>query len=159
VVVPSPAQGGPNLSALLRRPHAHFIAQLNQALAAAGFGDIPPAYYAVFWSLDREGTRLTTLAERAQTTKQLMNYFVNLLVDMGYLQRIADPTDGRARLVQFTERGRALERTAEAAIADIESEWAGRLGPKRMRKLRSLLSRLDMALAETSPEAAAARYK
>jgi DNA-binding MarR family transcriptional regulator len=150
---------GPNLSALLRGPHARFIAQLHAALTGAGFGDIPPAYYPVFWSLDRDGTRLTTLAERAQVTKQLMNYFVNLLVDMGYLQRVADPTDGRARLVQFTERGRALERAAEAAIADIENEWAGRLGPKKMRKLRSLLVRLDTALAERSPDAPTAGYK
>jgi DNA-binding MarR family transcriptional regulator len=152
-------QSTPNLSALLRGPHTRFIAQLYEALTLAGFGDVPPAYYSVFWSLDRDGTRLTTLAERAQVTKQLMSYFVNLLVEMGYVQRVADPTDGRARLVQFTERGRALERAAEAAIADIEAAWAAQLGPKRMRKLRSLLSRLEAALSQASLETPTARYK
>jgi len=135
-----------NLSALLRRPHARFIAELHQALVAAGFGDIPPAYYAVFWSLDRDGSRLTTLAERAQVTKQLMNYFVNQLVELGYLQRAADPTDGRARLVQFTDRGRAVEHAAEAAIARVEADWTRRLGAREMGQLRRLLKRLDAAV-------------
>jgi DNA-binding MarR family transcriptional regulator len=142
-----PVAREPNLSALLHAPHARFSTALHEALTAAGFGDVPPAYYGVFWSLDRDGTRLTMLAERAQVTKQLMNYFVNLLVQMGYLQRAADPSDGRARLVRFTERGHAFERAAEAAIADIEAGWAAQLGPKKMRKLRSLLGRLDSELS------------
>ncbi len=137
----------PNISALLRRPHAVFIAQLHRALVAAGFGDIPPAYYVVFWNLDRAGTRLSTLAERAQVTKQLANYLVNQLVELGYLQRTPDPADGRARLIQFTARGRALERTAEASIARIEADWERRLGTAELRQLRAILERLDQALA------------
>ena len=146
--MPGGLAGEPNLSALLRRPHARFIAELHQALVAAGFGAIPPAYYAVFWNLDGNGTRLTTLAERAQVTKQLMNYFVNQLVDLGYLQRTADPTDARARLVQFTDRGRALEHAAEAAIRQIEADWARRLGAHELDQLRRLLQELDAAVAQ-----------
>lgn len=154
MTVPPPRgpAGAPNLSALLRRPHARFIAEIHRALDAAGFGDIPPPYYAVFWNLDHDGTRLTALADRAQVTKQLMNYFVNHLVELGYLERSADPTDGRARLVRFTERGQALERTAEQVITRIEADWAGRLGAGAMRQLRRLLIELDAAVVGAWPE-------
>jgi DNA-binding MarR family transcriptional regulator len=141
----------PNISALLRGPHSAFIAQLHRGLSAAGYADIHPAHYVVFQHLRNEGSRLTDLAERAQITKQLMNYLVNHLERRGYLQRVPDPTDGRARLVRFTERGRGLERAAEENISRIEAEWAARLGARQMAHLRRILTRLADAL-QTPPD-------
>lgn len=37
--------------------------RLRGAQSSTGFGGIPPGDYAVFWSVDRYGTRLTTVAE------------------------------------------------------------------------------------------------
>jgi DNA-binding MarR family transcriptional regulator len=130
----------PNISALLRGPHSAFIAELHRGLSAAGYADIHPAHYVVFQHLRNEGSRLTDLAERAQITKQLMNYLVNHLEGRGYLQRVPDPTDGRARLVRFTEQGRGLERAAEESISRIEAEWEARLGARRMAQLRRILT-------------------
>lgn len=132
----------PNISALLRGPHSAFIAQLHRGLTAAGYADIHPAHYVVFQHLRNEGSRLTDLAERAQVTKQLMNYLVNHLEERGYLQRVPDPSDGRARLVRFTEQGRGLERTAEEIIVRIEAEWEDRLGTRRLAQLRRILTHL-----------------
>lgn len=76
-----------------------------------------------------------------------MNYLVNRLVNLGYLQRAPDPTDPRARVVQFTDRGRALEHAAETAIARIEDDRA-RLAAPEMDQLRRWLKRLHTAVSQ-----------
>jgi DNA-binding MarR family transcriptional regulator len=49
--------------------------------------------------------RVSTLAEREGTTQPGMTALVNRLAASGYVRRIADPTDGRATLVQLTAKG------------------------------------------------------
>src|SRR5215467_10951757 len=49
--------------------------------------------------------RVSALAEREGTTQLGMTALVNRLAAVGYVQRIADPTDGRATLVQLTAKG------------------------------------------------------
>ena len=61
---------------------------------------------AVFGNIDSEGTRLTTLADRAAMTAQAMGELVDDLVAKGYLTRVADPSDRRAKLTALTDRGR-----------------------------------------------------
>jgi DNA-binding MarR family transcriptional regulator len=41
----------------------------------------------------------------------------------GYLELRPDPTDGRARLVHLTSRGKAAVRVAISEIAAIEARW------------------------------------
>lgn len=49
--------------------------------------------------------RVSTLAEHEGTTQPGMTALVNRLAASGYVRRIADPTDGRATLVQLTAKG------------------------------------------------------
>lgn len=116
--------------------------ELVQRLAALGYPGIRPAHSRVFENLDPEGTRLTELAERAQLTHPSMSELVGTLERLGYLERVPDPGDGRARLVRLTTEGRALQRVALAEIAEIEDAWLGRLGPDVGPGLRDALTAL-----------------
>jgi DNA-binding MarR family transcriptional regulator len=51
----------------------------------------------------------------------------------GYVERIADPGDGRAKLVCLTRQGRAALRVMRATALTIEQEWESALGPERPR--------------------------
>ena len=51
---------------------------------------------------------------------------VDLLVRRGYVERVPDPEDGRARLVVLTAAGKDLVRSAVRVIASIEQEWTAR---------------------------------
>src|SRR3712207_8974907 len=75
------------------------------ALAQAGFDDFTLAQARVMQRIGPEGTRLTQLAEAAQVTKQTAGHLVDQLERAGYVRRVPDPTDARARLVQMAERG------------------------------------------------------
>lgn len=53
--------------------------------------------------LDLAGTRSTELAERMDVTKQAVSQLVGDLEEMGMLERVPDPSDGRAKLVRFAD--------------------------------------------------------
>jgi DNA-binding MarR family transcriptional regulator len=99
------------------------VAELVERLAAAGYPDLPAATHPVFENLDREGTRLTELAARAEMTHQTMGELIDTLEQRGYVERRPDPVDGRARLVCFTSKGRRMARIALREIAAIEADW------------------------------------
>ncbi|WP_280499269.1 MarR family transcriptional regulator, partial [Nocardia cyriacigeorgica] len=77
------------------------------ALAEAGYADITLAQARIVQRIGPDGTRLTELAEQAQVTKQTAGFLVDQLERAGYVERVPDPTDGRARLVRLSARGRA----------------------------------------------------
>ena len=118
---------------------AKFSQQLLQALWDAGFTDQRAVYDRVFPFVPPEGIRLTDLAERAGMTKQAMSELVGDLVEMGYLQRVPDPSDGRAKLIEFTDRGWAAVETVLASFKRVEADLTKSLGKKRMDDLRRTL--------------------
>jgi DNA-binding MarR family transcriptional regulator len=80
-------------------------------LAERGHGVLRPSHGAVFQYLDDTGMTVSVLAERAQMTKQAMAELVQHLETHGYVVRVPDPSDRRAKLVQPTERGRRCSRS------------------------------------------------
>ena len=118
------------------------VAELTQRMLAAGYGDVRGAHGCVFGNLRADGMRLTELAELAGMTKQAVGEAVSDLEGLGYAERVADPSDGRAKIIRLTERGRAAQRAGFDTIADIEREWTARFGEQRVEDMRSLLADL-----------------
>lgn len=116
--------------------------RIFDAVRAAGFGDVTDAQARLLMGLDDGGTRLSVLAARAQIAKQTATALVDKLERAGYVERVPDPTDGRARLVRATARAQAAVPAAHAEEAAIEAEWTAYLGAKRMKALRTALEDL-----------------
>ncbi len=95
-----------------------------------------------------DGIRLTALAEPALLTKQSMGYLVDDLEAHGYVERVPDPTDRRAKVVRLTARGREVEETVRAVIHQLEAEWAARLGEDDYAHLLRLLRTLITVLGD-----------
>lgn len=131
-----------NVGLLLYIPYRAMEARVFGALAAAGFDDFSPAQARVFQRIAPGGTRLTDLAEQAQITKQSAGFLVDQLERSGYVQRIPDPTDARARLVRIADRGARAVPVAAAVVAEVEAEWSEHLGARRMSQLRAALTSL-----------------
>src|SRR5215216_1111724 len=128
-----------NLAILLREPFRAATELLHRRFAERGHPEIRPPHGNVMQFLDDAGTRVSVLADRAQMTKQSMAELVAHLERLGYVERIADPSDGRAKLVRATSKGRHLYAIAREVIAEVEAEWTRRLGATKMRQLRRLL--------------------
>lgn len=133
---------GLNTGVLMFIAHRHGEMRVMEHLGACGYDDITLAQGRIAARVGEHGTRLTELAEAAQVTKQTAGYLVDQLERAGYVERRPDPTDARARLVCFTERGRAVQREARTIERRIEREWSDRLGADRFAELRAMLLEL-----------------
>jgi DNA-binding MarR family transcriptional regulator len=98
------------------------------AMRAEGFKDFRQAYNPVFQWCKPAGSRLSELAEMSGVTKSAMSQLVDVLVRLGYVERVPDPTDGRATLIQRTERGWAVNRIAAQVVEATQAEWSAALG-------------------------------
>ena len=122
--------------------------RLHEGLRAAGYGDVRPAHYAVFRLLGPEGARVTELAEAGGMTKQSMGELVAHLEERGYVERLPDPCDRRAKIVVPTEKGRRGIGVAAGLLEGIEAAAAERMGGKRLEELAGSLEELAAVLEE-----------
>ena len=130
-----------NVGLLLFIPYRALEKRVLDAVAAAGY-EVTPAQARVFQRIAPEGSRLTDLAEQAQITKQTAGFLVDQLERAGYVERVPDPSDARARLVRIAPRGAESLPVAAAALAEVEKEWTAHLGAQRMRQLKQALTKL-----------------
>jgi DNA-binding MarR family transcriptional regulator len=128
---------------LLLRAQRDFDAELNAQLRERGYPDVRLAHSALFAHIDPEGTRSSELAGRAGMTKQGMGQLVADLEKKGYVERVEDPADGRAKLVRLTKKGRQHVHDAREIIGEIEEAYALRLGEGRLETLRAILEDLS----------------
>ena len=147
------------LGALLLIPAETLTKRVFEGFAAAGFPELRPAHIPVFQLLKPNGDRITDLAARARTTKQAMGYLVAHLEACGYVERVPDPSDGRAQLVRRTQRGWEVNRAARRLVKEVQDDWAVQMGAARMQQLLLLLQDLvrligvDQASSIASPSA------
>jgi DNA-binding MarR family transcriptional regulator len=130
-----------NTVSMLGQTYSLLGFQIVEGVVGAGYPQ-KPKHSAVFAQISPDGSRLTTLAQRANKTPQAMGELVDELVDMGYVVRRPDPGDGRAKLIVLTKRGRDAVAAGIQAIEGIEEEVTEILGARGHRELRRLLSKL-----------------
>jgi DNA-binding MarR family transcriptional regulator len=116
-----------------------FFEDFREELEQTEFGDIRPTHGCIFRFVRGPGMRLTVLAEMAGMTKQSVGEIVDDLVARGYVKRIPDPEDKRAKLICLTERGERAQATGLALFSKVEKQWAERYGAERIAQLRELL--------------------
>ncbi len=119
----------------------HVEQRVLAALREAGH-DLTLAQARLLARVPEDGIRLTQLAESAQVTKQTAGFLVDQVEKAGYVERVPDPTDARARLVMVGPRGRQAQKVARTIERRIEREWAEHLGPDRLRLVTDALSDL-----------------
>ena len=127
---------------LLVRLLHEFRADLAKSRADAGYGDVRDPHMQIFGNIRTGGIRLTELAERAQLSLAATSELVNDLAALGYLTRRPDPADGRAKLIDLTERGRRLLADAGNRVADIEHRWSGLVGARNFAQVCDTMQRL-----------------
>ena len=118
-------------------------AELFARLTALGFAELRPAHGCVFGNIDDEGSRLTDLAARSGLTKQSVGEAVADLQKLGFVERVSDPADGRAKIIQLTHHGREALTASEEIFADIEGRFAEDVGEERYAQFRETLLELQ----------------
>ena len=131
-----------DLGVALFIPYRYMEDRIFRAVQDAGFDDWTLAQVRVFQRLGPDGSRLTDLADQAQMSKQSAGVLVDQLERLGYVRRVPDPTDGRARLIVIEERGRRAAEVARATSTAILAEWTAFLGTRNFALLHQILDQL-----------------
>jgi len=149
--VPHPEAGVPLLR-LIGLTMRQLSDDLSDKIVEAGFGDHRDSFHNVMPHIPTEGIRLTELAVRAGMTKQAMAELVVEAERLGYLKRSPDPTDARAKIIEFTDKGWGAVDVAIKALNEMEHDLIERIGEPAVRRLRkTLLDVLDRPAYSRNP--------
>ena len=113
-----------------------------EGFSAEGHAGLQPAHQAVLTHLRVAGTRLTELAQRASMSKQAMGQLIDEVERLGYVERVSDPSDGRAKIVRFTPAGLELIKDGTDIATAIQREYAKLVGKNKLNLLREILEEL-----------------
>jgi DNA-binding MarR family transcriptional regulator len=146
------------LPALLTEVKMAAVRKLQSRLAELGHPNVREGYGCVFGFIDIEkGSRLTDLAEASGFTKQAVGEAVSELEKHGYVERLPDPTDGRAKIIKLTDWGTDAVVKGRRVFAEIEAEWAEQLGAELLVSLREAVTKI--AALEGAPADAAGKRR
>jgi DNA-binding MarR family transcriptional regulator len=124
--------------------------QMYAGVMAAGYDDLNAAHVGLWRYPGLDGLRPSQLADEVGITKQSVNDLLGHLERRGYLVRVPDPADGRARVIRLTSKGQGLEQTVYAEARAAQLRIAEILGPRRFAQLHSSLELLTEQLAAAS---------
>ncbi|OCB33844.1 MarR family transcriptional regulator [Mycobacterium malmoense] len=132
----------PTVPALVSLVAASGAPRLRAAFATAGLDGIRPAQAVALVPLAAGGLHASDLADRLQVSRQAVAQAITGLERHGYVNRVPDPRDARARVVELTARGRQALRVMRSNAVDLEQRWERVLGRRRLAELREALEAL-----------------
>jgi DNA-binding MarR family transcriptional regulator len=127
------------LSRRIRSFHAKIAAQVHPDLEPAVYGLMGVVY-------DAGPMRGSELVDRLGLDKSTISRQVAQLVELGMAERLADPEDGRARVVSLTDRGadqiQRLREERNRRLHERFADWSG----QELDELAGWLGRLNELL-------------
>lgn len=130
------------IPAMLRHARTTYGVAMRQALAEAGYDDIPAngLYVLGGLAIGAGDTPLGELIHDLRISKQAAGQLVDALVTRGYLKRDVDQSDRRKLTVTLTERGVAAAATQAKARELIDAELIARVGQADVNITRRTLA-------------------
>jgi DNA-binding MarR family transcriptional regulator len=131
--------------------------RLDRLIAVRSGVAIGVAAVAVLGKVIDDGPmRMSDLADAVRTHPAALTRQVQALEAEGYVERSADPTDGRASVVAVTSAGRLAHRRIEAANDELMAE---QLDGWSVEELTSLVEQLDRLVTDLRAVPASRRSK
>lgn len=130
-----------NSGRILGNALMRFEARVMALMVQAGHARTRLPHINLTRHLDRDGTRITVLARRANMTNAAMTELIDQCEELGLVIRVPDPLDRRARIVHFTEDGEAWLEAFAKALRKAERELVDEVGEAPAQVLFGALAR------------------
>lgn len=117
--------------------------RLRDKLLAQGFKGLKLSFSSVMGNMSFSGSRLVEIAELTGMSKQAVGQIANEIEELGYIARVPDPHDGRAKNLIYTELGQQLLAASIAAVEEVEQEYSALIGNDKLQQLESILKELS----------------
>ncbi|MDE2561110.1 MAG: winged helix-turn-helix transcriptional regulator [Sphingomonadales bacterium] len=112
---------------------------LQARLRARGLPNVSRAQSMVMIHITSGTRRPSEIARRLGVSRQAIHATIGQMGEMGILQLVPDPADGRNRLVELTPFGEEMRHAAHVAMQDILSALAERIGNDGITDLLRIL--------------------
>ena len=129
-----------NVGRLLNNAVSRFKSRVLELMSKSGHPQARISHISLTRNLDLNGTRVSELARRAGMTKQAMGELVSQCAALKLVVANMDPSDKRARIVEFTPEGRRWLQAFRHAVDDAEHEMRDQVGSMAMDVLRGALA-------------------
>lgn len=164
---PQPGTPGSSVPACFEDDFGWLLAQCFRAHIAAmdcALTDLPHGhrgFQALSGAVHRSARNQAELAKQLGVDRTVMVYLIDDLERAGLVERVADPTDRRSKLIEATEAGRERLAATESAISAAESELLGALSTDEQQRLRAMLREIAsrVSLGSENPCAVAERVR
>ena len=107
-----------------------------------GYSDIKPTHTHIFRHISLEGIRLKDLTDKIGLSKQSISEIVDDLEKKGYLVKLPDDNDLRAKKICYTEKGKELIGLGKCISKELEKEYIELLGFEEFENLKQVLTKM-----------------
>ena len=120
-----------------------FQQRLDDDLTERGIQGVSQRHRAIFLHLGQNGaSRSVELALAAGIRPQSMMVIIHELEDMGLIERRPDPGDSRAKLIDFTVKGRKLISELTRSTETVWRQYADIAGKQKLERTFAALGEL-----------------
>ena len=107
----------------LQQISKQYYSDASKMLEDKGYRGLSLAHTALVFNLDENGTKCTTVTNRAGIKRQSMAQFADDLERLNYIQRIDDPNDKRAQIFVFTEAGKKFTKEVKEICNQLDQRY------------------------------------
>lgn len=127
---------------LLNRTYRYMSDLAGDYLKGIGYENFRVGHIVALVHIEVEGTSINTLAAAASMTKQGMSKLIKELQEEGFVVGEKDPTDARALIVKYTEKGLQAMIDWQNCTKYINQKFGNVLGESKLETLKDLLGEL-----------------
>lgn len=131
-----------HIGRLLQRAYRDFNRRAVAKLEQAGYHGLTLLQAEVISHIDTNGTRVVNIARKMGVTKQSSGEVVQQLEKLGYVERVTDPQDARAMVIQFTSLGEELLVKTDTVKKELEQECISSLGKFNFKAFKKSLENI-----------------
>lgn len=111
------------------------VEAIQDGMKSRGFAELRPAHGFTFVRIAEGDCTVADVAEILSVSKQAASQTVKELIAGGFVRSSRHPADGRAVLLELTERGRTATAAATESAAELVAGWTEVLGQARVNDL------------------------
>lgn len=131
---------GARLALLLLGSFEAMVDEVVHALAEQGHHNVSATHAFALQAIDDGADSAAKLARAMGVTRQAAAKTVEAVEGLGYIERIANPTDARGKRLQVTPRGEDMMRIGGKEFDAIRDRWAAEVGTRRIEHLQATLA-------------------
>lgn len=117
---------------------------------------VDPMSYPVLYAAAHEPVRVSAIAAKVFSDVSTVSRQVSALVDHGLIEKVPDPADGRAQLLQVSQTGSELLGALNAQRTELFSDYLANWDRDDVTRFTGYLERLSRTVEEGRPRTTAA---